>query len=839
MKQERYLANDIENKWQARWLEANLFASTDFSAPKYYLLEMFPYPSGKIHMGHVRNYSIGDALARFKRMQGFNVLHPMGWDAFGLPAENAAIKNKTHPAAWTMDNIASMRQQIQRLGFAYDWQREVATCHPEYYRWEQQFFLKLYDKGLIYRKKAAQNWCPSCQTVLANEQVINGHCWRCDSKIEQKELAQWFLKITAYADELLRDLELLEGFWPDRVIAMQKHWIGKSFGTKIRFALEKTVTLDGKEITDLEVFTTRPDTLFGATFVTLAPDHPLVEALPIPAELKADILAFVNKVKDIDRIERQSENLEKEGIFTGCYVIHPFTKEHLPLWLGNFVLADYGSGAVMAVPAHDYRDFAFAKKYNLPLKIVVQASDPATAITSVDALQDAYTESGILVNSGNFSGMDNEKAKEAISKALEEIKAGQISTQFRLRDWNISRQRYWGAPIPMITCPNCGIVKEKEENLPVKLPLNAQIPDDGRSPLSTLAEFVDCTCPVCGAKAKRETDTLDTFVESSWYYARYTSARKADAAFDPKILEFWLPVDQYIGGVEHAILHLLYSRFFTKVLRDLGFYPKNLAEPFKRLLTQGMVLKDSLKMSKSKGNIVSPEEMIDRYGADTVRLFCLFAAPPERDFDWSDSGIEGSFRFLQRVWRLFFDAQAKLLPVKACSASIDLAKSDQEKELLRKEHATVKKVSEDIEKNCQFNTAIAAIMELVNSLYTAQQSEIKQEIFASAMATVLTLISPFAPHLADELWEQMGHKTFLLNEAWPKWSEDALVEQSFSIALQVNGRVRGNMQIAADLDQKTLEDLVSKDSQILRYLEGKTIQKIIIVPGKLVNVVAK
>ena len=842
MSQERYNPQDIEHKWQRRWDDEHAFdCDHDAGKPKYYLLEMFPYPSGNIHMGHVRNYSIGDVMARCKRMQGFNVMHPMGWDAFGLPAENAAIKHQTHPAKWTYANIDNMRAQLRRLGYSYDWRREVATCRPEYYRWEQLFFLRLLEKGLAYRKKAPQNWCPSCHTVLANEQVIDGLCWRCDSRVEQKDLTQWFLRITAYGDELLQDLSKLEGGWPDRVIAMQRNWIGKSTGAAIRFALEKPAhTADGDEASFIEVFTTRPDTVFGVSFVTLAPEHPLVESLIEGYDKADEVRAFVTRIRNMDRLERQSDTLEKEGIFTGAYVTHPFTGERVPLWLGNFVLADYGTGAVMGVPAHDQRDFDFARKYGLPVRVVIEPRDEHLDTAS---MTEAYTGEGVMTRSAQFDGMANTDGKAAVAADLERQGKGRATTQFRLRDWNISRQRYWGAPIPVVYCEKCGMVPEKEENLPVLLPLDAQVRDDGKSPLPELASFAQCACPKCGGPARRETDTLDTFVESSWYPARYTSARKEDAPFDMDALSYWMPVDQYVGGVEHAILHLLYSRFFTKALRDLGFYPPQLDEPFTRLLTQGMVLKDGGKMSKSKGNIVAPADMIEKYGADTVRLFCLFAAPPERDFDWSDSGIEGSYRFLQRVWRLFEENRDRIVTIKACGATAADAVNDEARSLRRKEHLTVKKVSEDMQPDrSQFNTAISAVMELVNAMYLAREkmgrSEAENRIFSSAMASVLTLLAPFTPHLCDELWERMGHNGLLINEAWPAWEEAALAQDTVTIALQVNGKLRGTIEAPAGADKAALEELARADANVLRHTDGLTIRKVIVVPGKLVNIVA-
>ncbi|QCC86034.1 leucine--tRNA ligase [Desulfovibrio desulfuricans] len=839
MTHERYNPQAIEEKWQARWQADNAFACTDKSdKPKYYVLEMFPYPSGNIHMGHVRNYAIGDVVARSKRMLGFNVLHPMGWDAFGLPAENAAIKHNTHPAKWTYANIDNMRAQLKRLGYSYDWDREIATCRPEYYRWEQMFFLRMLEKGLVYRKKAAQNWCPSCHTVLANEQVIDGLCWRCDSRVVQKDLTQWFLKITAYGDELLQDLQGLEGGWPDRVIAMQRNWIGKSTGAAITFGLENAALL-AEGVKGIDVFTTRPDTLFGVTFMTLAPEHPLVEKLIEGYDKADEVRAFVERIRNMDRIDRQSDSLEKEGIFTGAYAVHPFTGQRVPLWLGNFVLADYGTGAVMGVPAHDQRDFEFARKYNLPVRVVISPKDEQI---NAETMTEAYTAEGFMVNSGSFDGTANEDGKKAVAQALEKEGKGKATTQFRLRDWNISRQRYWGAPIPVIYCDKCGVVPEKEENLPVLLPMDVKIREDGRSPLPETPGFASCVCPKCGGPARRETDTMDTFVESSWYFARYTSARNTEAPFDGEALKYWLPVDQYIGGVEHAILHLLYSRFFTKVLRDLGFFPAGLDEPFANLLTQGMVLKDGSKMSKSKGNVVAPSDMIDKYGADTVRLFCLFAAPAERDFDWSDSGIEGASRFIGRVWRLFDDEKDRLLPLKACQSTAQDAQSEEARDLRRREHLTVKKCNEDMGDRFQFNTAIAAVMELVNAMYLSREklgaSEGDRRVFSSAMASVLTLLSPITPHVCEELWQRLGHSTTLSDVLLPRWDEAATVQDMLTVALQVNGKLRGTVQIPAAADKAAMEQAALADSSVQRHIDGLTVRKVVIVPGKLVNIVA-
>ncbi len=831
--QYRYVPHGLEEKWQKHWEDNHVFHCVeDESRPKYYLMEMFPYPSGRIHMGHVRNYSIGDVMARFRRMQGYNVLHPIGWDAFGLPAENAAIKNNTHPAQWTYANIANMRAQLKRMGYAYDWQREIATCRPEYYRWEQEFFLKCLKKDLVYRKKASQNWCPCCHTVLANEQVVDGKCWRCDSVVEQKELTQWFFRITAYADELLADLSKLEKGWPSRVLTMQNNWIGRSTGAEIEFALE------GRE-GSVKVFTTRADTLYGVTFLTLAPEHPLTESLIAGKPGEAQIRQFIERTRKMDRLVRQSDLLEKEGVFTGSYCIHPLTGERIPIWLGNFVLAEYGTGAVMAVPAHDQRDFEFARKFGIPVKVVVNPCDGALDPAGMDA---AFVEDGVLVNSGEFSGMPSDKGREAIVGKLAAGGKGASTVNYRLRDWNISRQRYWGAPIPVVYCEKCGMQPVKEEDLPVLLPLDVKISEDGRSPLPATPSFVDAVCPCCGGYARRETDTMDTFVESSWYFARYTSARKDDAPFDDAAIRYWLPVDQYVGGVEHAILHLLYARFFTKMLRDFGYLPDTLSEPFTNLLTQGMVLLGGSKMSKSKGNIVDPDAMVQKYGADTVRLFCLFAAPPERDFDWTDSGIEGAYRFVNRVWHLFADLQTVLQPVHACS---DLAPASLEavRSLRYTEHSVVKKVGDDIADRNQFNTAIAAIMELVNAITRFQaellQTEEGRRALSSAMASVLTLLYPFTPHMCEEIWQELGHEHAMDSEPWPQWNQAALITENSTIVVQVNGKLRGRIEVPAGSGEDVLKKEALSDASVARHLEGKTVVKVIVVPERLVNIVVR
>jgi len=834
---DRYDPRAIELKWQQLWEEQGCFHSEmDADRPKYYVLEMFPYPSGRIHIGHARVYSIGDAVARLKRMQGFNVLHPMGWDAFGLPAENAAIKHGVHPAKWTMENIDAMRTQLQRMGYSLDWRREVTTCLPDYYRWEQLIFLKFLEKGLAYRHKAAQNWCESCNTVLANEQVEDGLCWRCDTKVVQKELTQWFLRITDYADELLRDLDKLEGGWPDRVVSMQRNWIGKSVGAEIDFPLEEPIAGGAGSI---RVFTTRQDTLYGATFMSLAAEHPLVEALVHGSAHEQPVRDFCDKVRNLDRLVRGAEDQDKEGVFTGRYCVNPVTGERMPIWVANFVLMGYGTGAVMAVPAHDQRDFEFARKYELPIKVVI---NPSGENLEAASMTEARPEPGRLVDSGSFSGLDNETAKALIADHLEQQGLGTRAVNYRLRDWNISRQRYWGAPIPVMYCDNCGVVPEREENLPVKLPLDLQVRADGRSPLPDAQDFVQTTCLLCGGPARRETDTMDTFVESSWYFLRYTEPWDETQAFSPEKLAYWCPVDQYIGGVEHAILHLLYSRFWVKALRDLGYVAMD--EPFKALLAQGMVLKDGTKMSKSKGNVVSPDEMTERYGADAVRLFLLFAAPAERDLDWSDSGIEGAQRFTQRLWRLVADLLPDLTPIAPCQASaadVQAVGRDEAVSLRRKEHATVVKVAVDIADRFQFNTGIAAVMELVNTLYQVKdvlrRDEAGKKLLSSAVATTLTVLSPVTPHLCEELWSHMGHSGLLTHEPWPTHDPQALVTDEVTIVVQVDGKVRCKLTVPADAPRENIQEQALADENIQKHLAGRAVAKMIIVPGKLLNIV--
>ncbi len=823
----RYSPKAIEKKWQDCWEREKLFEVTeDTTREKYYLLEMFPYPSGRIHMGHVRNYSIGDVVARFLMMQGYNVLHPMGWDAFGMPAENAAIKAKTHPARWTLDNIDYMRSQLKKLGFSYDWSREFATCDVSYYRWEQLFFLKMYEKGLAYRRSAYVNWCPGCHTVLANEQVEGGACWRCDQPVVQKEMDQWFFRITAYVEELLDYTLKLPG-WPERVLTMQQNWIGKSFGSRIVFPLASG---NG----GITVFTTRADTLFGATFMSLAPEHPMVGELCRGTTQEESVLQFVEKTKQAKRSDRETELLEKEGVFTGSYCINPVTNEKMPIYIANFVLMEYGTGAVMAVPAHDQRDFEFASKYGLPVRVVIK---PADGEGPHEALTAAFEEDGVLLDSGPFSGMSSAEAREAITKALAEKKLGELTVQYRLRDWGISRQRYWGAPIPIIYCDRCGTVPVPEKDLPVVLPTHVEMPESGVSPLPTYEPFFKTSCPRCDGPARRETDTMDTFVESSWYFARFACATSHDTPLDRRRVQYWLPVNQYIGGIEHAVLHLLYARFFTKVLRDMGYLDTD--EPFQNLLTQGMVIKDGAKMSKSKGNVVDPDEMIGAYGADTVRLFCLFAAPPEKDLEWSDQGVEGSSRFLSRIWRLVADHLESLEPAVSYQGGADLSKPLAD--LHRKTHQTIKKVTEDIGDRFHFNTAIAAVMELVNHMYLMLENPSRDELFwpvmKSAAEAMILLISPIVPHITEELWQALGHSESLLKAPWPKWNEEALLAEEVLLVVQVNGKLRSRILVSADAGREQVEQAALRDPRAQDFIGGKTIRKIVVVPNRLVNIV--
>ncbi|SHE44617.1 leucine--tRNA ligase [Caloramator proteoclasticus] len=815
----------IEKKWQEKWEKENNFHGEDFSEkPKYYMLVMFPYPSGKLHMGHVRNYSIGDVIARFKRMQGYNVLHPIGFDAFGLPAENAAIKHGIPPKDWTISNMAEMEDQLKRLGFSYDWQREVKTCMPEYYKWTQWMFLQMYKNGLAYKKKSFVNWCPSCETVLANEQVVNGECERCGTPVGKKNLEQWYFKITDYAERLLNDIDRLKG-WPDKVKIMQENWIGKSTGALIDFKIE------GRE-DKITVFTTRPDTVFGVTYIVLAPEHPLVQEISKGTEYEKQVTEFVNKMQFVNEVTRTSSDLEKEGVFTGAYAINPANGERIPILTANYVLLDYGTGAVMAVPAHDERDFDFAKKYNLPIKVVI---NPEGENLNPNTMTNAYTEDGIMCNSKRFDGMKNREAYNKIIDYLKEKGAGDYKVNYRLRDWLISRQRYWGAPIPIVYCDHCGEVPVPEEQLPVLLPEDVVFTGKGESPLTTSESFMNTTCPKCGGRATREKDTMDTFVCSSWYFLRYTDATNQNKAFDFEKAKYWMDVDQYVGGVEHAILHLLYSRFFTKALYDFKISPVD--EPFKNLLTQGMVLKDGAKMSKSKGNIVSPEEIIKEYGADTARLFIMFAAPPERDLEWSDQGVEGCFRFLNRVWRLVDELKDRC----KTTSTIDLQQlSKDDKEMRRILHSVVKKVTEDITERFNFNTAISATMELVNALYQYKEKEdAKDEILKEAAEKLILILAPFVPHITEELWEMIGKTGSVHQQMWPTYDVEALKQDEIEIVVQINGKLRGKILVSPNASQEEILLTAKNDEKIKQSLEGKQIVKEIVVPGKIVNIVVK
>jgi leucyl-tRNA synthetase len=826
---ERYNFEEIESKWQKIWAGNDQYATADFSErPEYYCLEMFPYPSGNLHMGHVRNYSIGDVVARFKSMRGFDVLHPMGWDAFGLPAENAAIKHgNMHPADWTFANIDNMRTQLKQLGLSYDWNREVATCHPGYYKWTQWLFLQLYHHNLAYKKYAAVNWCPSCATVLANEQVKEDGCERCGTTVEKKNLDQWFFKITDYAERLLADLDKLPG-WPEKVKIMQRNWIGRSEGVELTFQVK-----DSQE--SITVYTTRPDTVFGVSCMVLAPEHPLVEKLIAGTEQERQVKDFVAKMRALSDADRTSDEAEKIGVLTGACCINPFNGDQVPIMVANYVLLEYGTGCVMGVPAHDQRDFEFAAKYKLPVKVVIQ---PAGESLDPAKMQRAYVDEGFLVNSGQFDGMGSSDAIRAITAFAEEKGIGSGKVNFRLRDWLISRQRYWGVPIPIIYCEQCGNVPVPEKDLPVMLPYDVQFKPTGRSPLADREDFVHTVCPSCGGPARRETDTMDTFVCSSWYFYRYTSPRDEALAWDKAKADRWMPVDQYIGGVEHAILHLLYARFFAKVFYDLKLISAE--EPFENLLTQGMVLKEGAKMSKSKGNVVSPEEIIKRYGADTARLFILFAAPPERDLEWSDQGVEGSYRFLNRVWRLVTPLAADLLkaPVKP-----EGEVSGVHKEMRRLSHYTIKKVTEDIEERFNFNTAVSAIMELVNGLYHYRDKLAEPDrdpaVMREAIEALLVLLSPFAPHLAEELWSGIGHKDSVHAQPWPVYEPEALVEDEIEIVVQINGKVRDRLSVPANLSAASMQEYVLQQPKIISLTAGKEVKKIIPVPGKLVNIVVK
>ena len=818
MPEKQYDHNQIELKWSERWANSRLFEAEDNSAkPKFYVLEMLPYPSGVLHIGHLRNYTIGDALARYKRMRGFNVLHPMGWDAFGLPAENAAILNKRDPYEWTMYNIENMKRQHRRMGFSYDWSREIATCDPEYYRWNQWFFLKMLERGIAYKKTALLNWCPECGTVLANEQVVDGCCWRHEStQVEQREIDQWFLRITDYADELLSGIDELEGGWPERVLLMQRNWIGRSEGAEIDF------TLDGTR-EKIRVFTTRVDTIYGATCVILAPEHPLVAQLATP-ELKTQVKQMIDA-----RAAKGPGDIEKAGLPTGANAINPFSGEKLPIWIGNFVLMGYGTGAIMAVPAHDQRDFEFCKQYGIPIRPVIRPvdgplADPAT-------MKEAWPEDGIVENSGPYSGLASEEARRAMSAKAEAENFGKAAVTFRIKDWGISRQRYWGTPIPVIYCPKCGMVPVPEKDLPVILPLSIPITGKGRSPLENVREFVNVKCPKCGEAARRETDTMDTFVDSSWYFYRYCDPHNSNAPFDSEKIAYWFPIDQYIGGIEHAILHLIYSRFWTKMMRDLGIIANS--EPASRLFNQGMVVKDGAKMSKSRGNVVSLDEMVERFGADTGRVFELFATSPEKEMDWTDAGANGAYGFLSRVYRF---VTRNIFPTKPGQDAAEPSASD--KKALRKLHQTLKLITDDFEGRWHFNTSIAALMGLMNVL-TDVEKDLSKPVMAEVLEKLTLMLEPFAPYLAEELWEEQGRPGPVFQHAWPQYDPELAREEEAEVVIQVNGKLRGRVNVAFGTPQDALQKLALADSHVQSFLDGKQVVKVIVVPDKLVNIVVR
>jgi leucyl-tRNA synthetase len=840
-----YTTNDIrrvEEKWQKHWRDKKTFrVEADAKKEKYYVLEMFPYPSGKIHMGHVRNYTIADVIARYKMMRGFSVLHPMGYDAFGQPAENAAIKNKVAPSDWTYRCIDQMRDGLRRMGFSYDWDRELATCDASYYKWNQSIFLKMFEKGLAYKKASSVNWCPSCETTLANEEVINGQCWRCKHEVVQKDLEQWYLKITHYSETLLEDLKKL-GHWPSRVVAMQENWIGKSYGTDIYFKVKTSPTPGVGEV--ITVFTTRPDTIFGATYVTLAPEHPLVRKLAKDTPQEQSVEAFIKKTANKSKSLRLSADERREGVFTGAYAVNPVNGEAIPIWIGDYVLMEYGTGAIMAVPTHDQRDFEFAREHGLPMRVVIQ--DPANPNITPEKMTKAYEEAGIQMNSKQFDGQPSEEGKKKIAEWMSQSKMGRVSIHWRLRDWLISRQRYWGTPIPMIYCKACGTVPVLEKDLPVELPKNAPITGEGGSPLAKVKAFVDVKCPKCGQPARRETDTMATFFDSSWYFLRYCDAHNDKEIFDKKKAAYWMPVDQYIGGIEHAILHLLYSRFFMKFLKDLGMVTCD--EPFTRLLTQGMVLKEGEVMSKSKGNVVDPDEVIAKFGADTLRMFILFAAPPEDQLEWNATGLEGNWRFINRVW----GAVENRYKAQGTGHMAQASQDEEDKKLELERNAAIKKVTESMEGGFKFNTAISSVMVLMNAvdkyligetLDVGRRTE-KQALLNKALETVVLLLAPFVPHVAEEIWEMMGRPTSNVQrptsiafEPWPTFDEKALKTDTVKIAAQVNGKVRAEFTVPRDADEATLRGIVLADEGVQRHVAGKEIRKFIIIPNKLVSIV--
>ena len=821
---ERYNFREIEKKWQKYWADNNTFKMEEKpDMEKYYVLEMFTYPSGKLHMGHVRNYSIGDVVARFKNMQGYNVLHPMGFDSFGLPAENAAIKHGVAPDIWTWDNIHEMEEQLSELGLSYDWEREVCTCHPDYYKWMQWIFIQFYKKGLAYKKENPVNWCPDCQTVLANEQVVDGVCERCGAPVGKKNLSQWYFKITDYAERLLKNLDILDG-WPNKVKVMQKNWIGKSVGAEVDFAIKD----DERK---LKIFTTRVDTLFGVTYMVLAPEHPYVNSLVEGTEYEQAVNEYIDRCQHMSDIERTSTSNEKTGVFIGKYAINPVNGKEVPIYISDYVLMGYGTGAIMAVPAHDERDFDFATKFGLDIIPVV---DPGNPDIDVNNLKEAFVAEGTMINSGKFDGMNNREAIKKVIEWVEEEGIGKATVNYRLRDWLISRQRYWGTPIPMIHCEHCGWVPEKEENLPVLLPTDIEFTGKGESPIATSKTFVDTVCPVCGAPAKREIDTMDTFLDSSWYFLRYCDPKNENEIFDKEKVKYWMNVDQYIGGVEHAILHLMYARFFQMALYDLGLVTDE--EPFRNLLTQGMVNKDGKKMSKSLGNVVSPAEILEKYGADTARLFILFAAPPEKELDWSDAGVEGSFRFLNRVYRLVYETVQKY-GFKTTEFEI---RNDNDKQLNYMANYAVKKVSDDAGGRFQFNTAISTIMEFVNELYRYKElPDVNEGLINACIEKLVLILSPFTPHVCEEMWEYLGHTGSLYNVGWPEYDESALVKDSVEIVIQINGKVKEKMSVASGLGRDEFQKTVMESEAAVKAVDGRNIVKVIAVPDKLVNIVVK
>ena len=829
---DKYNFSEIERKWQKVWEDTKAFKVTeDPDKEKYYVLEMFPYPSGKLHMGHVRNYSIGDVIARFRTMNGFNVLHPMGYDAFGLPAENAAIQHNVEPAEWTWGNIAEMNRQLRQLGLSYDWDREVATAHPSYYKWMQWIFIQFYKAGLAYKKESQVNWCPSCQTVLANEQVVDGCCERCGASVGKKNLSQWYFKITDYAERLLDNLDKLEG-WPNKVKIMQRNWIGKSHGAEAQFKIQ-----DYDET--LTVFTTRIDTIYGTTFMVLAPEYPSVPDMVKGTEYEADVMAYIDRCAHMSEIDRTSTTNEKTGVFIGKYAINPFTGKTMPIFIADYVLMGYGTGAVMGVPAHDQRDFDFAKKFGLEIIPVIDPHDPAIDLND---LKEACAAEGTVINSGEFNGMDNKDAIQKIAEVADERGIGRKTINYRLRDWLISRQRYWGTPIPMIYCEHCGWVPEKEENLPVLLPTDVEFTGKGESPIVTSKSFVDTVCPVCGKPAKREVDTMDTFLDSSWYELRYCDARNDEEVFSKDKVDYWMNVDQYIGGVEHAIMHLMYARFFQMALYDLGLVKDE--EPFRNLLTQGMVTKGytdkdgnylTAKMSKSLGNVVSPAEIIDKYGADTARLFILFAAPPERELEWSDRGVEGCYRFLNRIWRLAYEFTEKCENI---PGSYEI-RNEADKKLAYTLHYTIKKVTEDIRDRFNFNTAISAVMELVNELYKYKEGDINDALYSTVIKTMIVLLAPFVPHITEELWQELGYEGTVYEQSWPTYDEEALKKDEIEIVVQINGKNKEKINIPGDATREDMLQIADENEKIKGLTDGKNVVKVIAVPGRLINIVVK